>query len=230
MFPAEARPGTTSVGVAPWGKAVAMSLGRGRRGLVALLGIAAAVVLHAAGGWACASLASVDVIPGIVRPGQEVAWKGTFFIKDEPVQLLWNALDGPVLSTATPPSADNGLHGNWRFVEGTFTVPANATPGSYVVIATQKAVKGSATWGVPARGLVQVSDGSPVLGQAVGNPAPPRPTDLVTGDSLDGGAFLLAAAGAAGIALLLAGVGVLAAASRRSTAAEPRPVRSGPGA
>lgn len=208
-----------------------MSSRHGRRGFVALFGIAAAVVLQAAGGWACASLASVDVTPQVVRPGQEVAWKGTFFIKDEPVRLLWNALDGPLLSTATPPSADNGLHGNWRFVEGTFTIPADAKAGSYVVIATQTAVKGSATWGVPARGLVQVSDGSPVLGQAVGNPAPPRPTDLVTSDSLDGGAFLLAAAGAGGVALLLAGIGVLVAAGRTKDATpQVQPVRSGPGA
>lgn len=207
-----------------------MSTRHGRRGLVALFGITAAVTLQAATGWGCASLAAVDVTPQVVRPGQEVAWKGTFFIKDEPVQLLWNALDGPVLSTATPPSADNGLHGNWRFVDGTFTVPADARPGSYVVIATQKAVKGSATWGVPARGVVQVSDGSPVLAQPPSNPAPPRPTDLVIGDSLDAGAFLLAAAGAAGVALLLAGIGVLVAASRKGDAPQAQPIRSGRGA
>jgi hypothetical protein len=208
-----------------------MSLRHGRRGLVALFGISAAVMLQAATSWGCASLAAVDVTPQVVRPGQEVAWKGNFFIKDEPVHLLWNALDGPLLSTATPPSADNGLHGNWRFVDGTFTVPADAKPGTYVVIATQKAVKGSATWGVPARGLVQVSDGSPVLGQPAGNPAPPRPTDLLTGESLDGGAFLLAAAGAGGVALLLAGIGVLVAASRTKDALpQPEPVRSRRGA
>lgn len=207
-----------------------MSSGHGRRGLVALIGVVAAVVLHAAGGWACASLAAVDVTPGVVRPGQEVAWKGTFFIKDEPVRLLWNALDGPLLATATPPSADNGLHGNWRFVEGTFTVPADAKAGSYVVIATQTAVKGSATWGVPARGLVQVSDGSPVLGQPVGNPAPPRPVDLVRGESIETGTFLLVAAGAAGVALLLAGIGVLIAAGRNGSAPQAQPVRSRPGA
>jgi hypothetical protein len=207
-----------------------MSLGHSRRGLVALFGIAAGVLLQAAAGWTCASIASVEVTPGVVRPGQEVAWKGVFFIKDEPVRLLWNALDGPVLSTATPPSADNGLHGNWRFVEGTFTVPADAKAGSYVVIATQNAVKGSATWGVPARGLVQVSDGSPVLGQAAGNPAPPRPNDLVASDSLKGGAFLLAAAGAGGVALLLGGMGILIAASRRADTPVVQPVRSRPGA
>ena len=208
-----------------------MSVGHGRRGLIALFGMAAGLVLlQAAAGWACASLAAVDVTPGVVKPGQEVAWRGTFFIKDEPVRLHWNALDGPLLSTATPPGPDNGLHGNWRFVDGSFTVPADAKAGTYVVIAVQNAVKGSATWGVPARGLVQVSDGSPVLGQAVGSPAHPRPNDFVTTESLGSGAFLLAAAGAGGVALLLAGLGIVVAAGRRSTAPVAQPVRSEPGA
>jgi hypothetical protein len=157
-----------------------------------------------------------------------VAWRGTFFIKDEPVTLRWNTLDGPILSVATPPGPDNGLHGNWRFVDGTFTVPADAKAGTYIVIATQKEVKGSATWGVPARGLVQVSDSSPVLGQPAEPPTSPRPSDLVTSESLSAGDFLLAAAGAGGVALLLAGLGVVLVASRRSDPAQVQPVRSGP--
>ena len=105
-----------------------MSFGHESAGARRPLCVAGAVVLHAASGWACASLASVDVTPNVVRPGQEVAWRGTFFIRDEPVRLHWNTLDGPLLSTATPPGPDNGLHGNWRFVDGTFTVPADARP------------------------------------------------------------------------------------------------------
>jgi hypothetical protein len=203
-----------------------MSFGPSRRGLVALSVIAGALVAQAASGWACASLASVDVTPNVVRPGQEVAWRGTFFIKDEPVQLRWNALDGPLLSTATPPGPDNGLHGNWRFVDGTFTVPADAKAGRYVVIATQNAVKGSQTWGVPARGIVQVSDGSPILGQPDEPLVEQRPADLVTGKSLSGGDFLLAALGAGGVALLLAGLAVVVAAGRKGTAPETAVARS----
>ena len=192
--------------------------------------IGSGILLHAAGGWACASLAAVDVTPNVVRPGQEVAWRGTFFIQNEPVTLRWNTLDGPILSVETPPGPDNGLHGPWRFVDGTFTVPADAKAGTYIVIATQKEVKGSATWGVPARGLIQVSDGSPVLGQPAEPPRPPRPAELVTSESLRAGDFLLAAVGAGGVALLLAGLGVVLAASRRSEAPQAEPVRRGPGA
>lgn len=203
-----------------------MSFGPSRRGFVALFVIAGALVAQAASGWACASLASVEVTPNVVRPGQEVAWRGTFFIKDEPVRLHWNTLDGPLLSTATPPGPDNGLHGNWRFVDGTFTVPADAKAGKYLVIATQNAVKGSQTWGVPARGIVQVSDGSPILGQPDEPLVEQRPADLVTGRSLSGGDFLLAALGAGGVALLLAGLAVVVATGRRSTAPETAVARS----
>jgi hypothetical protein len=188
--------------------------------------VGGALLAQAAAGWSCASLASVDVMPNVVRPGQEVAWRGTFFIRDEPVRLQWNSLDGPLLSTATPPGPDNGLHGNWRFVDGTFTVPADAKPGTYLVIATQNAVKGSQTWGVPARGIVHVSDGSPVLGQNLVPPAEQRPVDLVTGDSLSGRDFVLAALGAGGIALLLAGFAVVVAAGRKG--ATPEPATAGP--
>lgn len=202
-----------------------MLRGRGPKGLWVLLGIATGVIVQAAAGWACASLASVELTPGVAKPGQEVAWKGTFFIKDEPVVLHWNALDGAVVSTATPPSADNGLHGNWRIVEGTFTVPADAKAGSYLVVATQTAVKGSATWGVPARTVIQVSDGSPVVGQRIGRPDEQRPADLVTTSSLTGSSFVLAAMGAGGVALLLAGLGVVLASGRRSDRPEPQAVR-----
>jgi hypothetical protein len=207
-----------------------MRMGRVRRGLVAIFAIGSVFVLQAAAGWGCASLASVEATPNVVRPGQEVAWRGTFFIKDEPVTLRWNTLDGPVLSVATPPGPDNGLHGNWRFVDGTFTVPADARPGTYLLIATQDAVKGSQTWGVPARGLIQVSDGSPVLGQQAGPPPVERPADLLTSESLSGGDFVLVAAGAAGVALLLGGLGVVLAMGRRAAAPEPQPSRSGRGA
>jgi hypothetical protein len=202
-----------------------MSLGHSRRGLVALTLIAGAILLQASSGWACASLATVEAMPNVVRPGQEVPWRGTFFIKDEPVELRWNALDGPLLSTATPPGPDNGLHGNWRFVDGTFTVPADARPGTYILIATQKAVKGSQTWGVPARGLIHVSDGSPVLGQTPGPVAEQRPVDLVSGESFGAGDFVLAAMGAGGVALLLAGLAVVVTAGRRSDAPRPEAVR-----
>lgn len=190
---------------------------RGRRVVVGLAGVAAVLVVAASSSFACGSLALVEVTPNVVRPGQEVTWKGTFFLKDEPVSIRWNAVDGPVLSTATPPSADNGLHGNWRFVDGAMTIPADAKPGTYVVVATQNAVKGNSTWGIPARTVVQVSDGAPIVAGAVGQSNVVRPGSLVTTRSVAAGTLALVALGAAGVAMFLVGV-ALAFAGRRPSA------------
>jgi len=193
-----------------------------RKAILCLTGGIAALIVAASASFACASLALIEVTPSVVRPGQEVNWKGTFFIKDEPVAIRWNALDGPVLATGVPPSADNGLHGNWRFVEGTLTIPADVKAGSYMVVATQNPVKGTNTWGIPARTVVQVSDGTPVLGQAVGQSNIIRPDTLLSEESISGGTIAVVALGAAGIAMFMVGIG-LAFAARRPVS-RPAPV------
>lgn len=191
-----------------------------RRALVCVAGGIAVMLMAVSASFACASLALIEVTPTVVRAGQEVNWKGTFFIKDEPVQVRWNALDGPVLATATPPSADNGLHGNWRFVEGKMTIPADVRAGSYMVIATQNPVKGNSTWGIPARTIVQVSDGSPVLGAPADAPGAPRPDTLLTEKTVSTGTLAVVGLGAAGVAMFLAGI-ALAVTGRRPPAPTP---------
>ncbi len=191
-----------------------MMVSTGRRALVCLAGGIGAILVAASSSFACASLALVEVNPNVVKAGQEVSWKGTFFIKDEPVQIRWNALDGPVLATATPPSADNGLHGNWRFVEGRMTIPEGLAPGTYLVIATQNPVKGNNTWGIPARTTVQVSDGRPVLGADPDRAVPSRPDTLLEEESVSAGTLAVVGLGAAGVAMFIVGM-ALAFAGRR---------------
>ncbi len=194
-------------------------MGARRARLVFVLGgVVAAILATASQAWPCASLAAVEVNPSVVRPGQEVDVKVTFVNKDNPVELRWNALNGPVLATIEPSAFTEGLHGNWRFADGKITIPADAKPGNYVLIANQEAVKGTNTWGIPARGLVQVSDGRPVLGQTLGPPPAVRPDNLITEKGVTGGDLLLVGLGAAGITMLLAGVGIVLAAGRRSRA------------
>ena len=189
---------------------------RHRRPVLALGGVVAAVLVTASQAWPCASLAAVELTPAVVRPGQEATVKVTFVNKDKPVELRWNALNGPLLATIEPSTFTEGLHGNWRFAGAKITIPADAKPGNYVLIANQEASKGTNTWGIPARGLVQVSDGTPVLGQNLG-PAPVvRPSNLVTEEGVTGGDLLLVGLGAAGITMLLAGFGIVLAASRRN--------------
>lgn len=189
---------------------------RHRRLVFVFAGIAAAVLATASQAWPCASLAAVEITPGVVRPGQEADVKVTFVNKDKPVELRWNALNGPVLATIEPSTFSEGLHGNWRFANGKITIPGDARPGNYVLIANQEAVKGTNTWGIPARGLVQVSDGTPVLGQALGPPPAVRSDNLVSEKGVTAGDLLLVGLGAAGITMLVAGFGIVLAAGRRT--------------
>lgn len=193
---------------------------RSVRGWVAAAGVGALAALATASqAWGCASLALVEIDPKVVQPGQEVAVKVTFVNKDKPVELRWNALNGPLLATIEPATFTEGLHGNWRFANGTITIPANATSGNYLLIANQEAVAGTNTWGIPARTLVQVSSaGSPVIGQPVGPVPEVRPESLVSEESVGSGELLLVGLGAAGISMLLAGFGIVVLASRRDRA------------
>jgi len=175
----------------------------------------------AASGWACASVTSLDFTPAVAAPGQEVTVLVTFVSKDKPVELRWDALNGPVLATIdhTSPAFTEGLHGNWRFATAKITIPANATPGDHIVIATQEYVRGTATWGMPARGLIQVSAaGSPVVGAPPGPPAEVRPVELVADDGVGAGTVLVAALGAAGVTMLVGGIMFLFLSIRRNRA------------
>jgi len=79
-------------------------------------------------------------------------------------------------------------------------------------------VKGNSTWGIPARTVVQVSDGTPVLGQAVGQSNVVRPDTLLTGNSISGGTIAVVALGAGGVTMFMVGVALAftAVARRRS--------------
>jgi hypothetical protein len=153
-----------------------MTQRRGRRGLLALTGVTAAIMIGASAAWACASLAELKLAMPMASAGEEVAFKGTFFNKDNPVEIRWNSLDGPVLTTVTPDTFTAGLHGNWRFANGSFTVPADAQPGNYLVIANQEAAEHTNTWGIPARTLLQVGDAPPSSGRASPRPGLSGPT------------------------------------------------------
>jgi hypothetical protein len=184
--------------------------------------VALAVLATAAQSWACASLMAIDLTPaGPVAPGQEVQVRVTFVHKDKPVELRWDALDGPILAVIDPATFAEGLHGNWRFASTTITIPQNAQAGSHLLIANQEASRITALWGAPARGLVQVSSaGQPLVGQDPGPARVVRPADLVTEDSVSAGDMVVVGLGAAGATMLLAGIGVVVLASRRK---EPGP-------
>lgn len=177
--------------------------------------IAAGVVMAvAAAAWACIPVATLQVSPVEVEPGQEVAVTGTSYGKASDVVLRFDTLDGPALATLTP---SNG------HIEGRITVPQATEPGDHVIIATQEAVVGETTWGVPSRALVTVvgPGGAPIGDRSVELLADgQRSPGLVSGTSVGTGELLLVALGTAGVAMFLAGGAALVAGGRRRAVTE----------
>lgn len=182
--------------------------------------VGGALIVPAALAWACIPVATLNLSPPQVRPGQEVTVTGgpfgssSFPKPHSPVVLHFNAIDGPVLATIDP--VKDGR------ISGTFTVPADTTPGNYVVVATQQAQEGDTTWGVPARALVQVvgDGGAPVVGAPLAAPLEERPVGLVEDDPVGVGTLVLIALGVGGVAMFAAGMVALVSGRRRSPEAE----------
>ena len=193
---------------------------RVQRVAVAVLGVAGAVVMAAATAWACVSGPSVNLSTTDAKPGQEVTATLRDIRKADPVQVRWNALDGPVLSSVTHDGSGNPILAK-------FTVPESAKAGNYVVIFSQTGSDGKLTQ-MPVRALLNVSgaNGSnPVVGAPVGSVEQGRPEGLVTTDtSVSTAAFLLVALGVAGIGMFAVG-GAALLAGRKGQAPAAAPAR-----
>ncbi|HEX3426370.1 MAG TPA: hypothetical protein VHT30_09575 [Acidimicrobiales bacterium] len=117
--------------------------------------------------FACTNLAELNVGPTSGPAGTKVTVTGSAFANvpsNTPVALHWGSANGPVLATVTPD--DSGAIGPF-----TLTVPANATPGSYVIVASQTEIdNGQTPWGLPARTAFTVSGTAPA-GAAARNAA-----------------------------------------------------------
>ncbi len=120
----------------------------------------------------------------------------------------------------SPDTFTQGLHGNWRFANGSFTVPTDARPGNHLVIANQEAAENTNTWGIPARALLQVGEGTPLAGESFAPARPERPDALLTEDSTNVGSLLVVGIGAAGLAMFLSGVAMLFASRRPAPRAQ----------
>jgi hypothetical protein len=175
-----------------------------RRWALVTIGAVGTMVAFAATAWACVSGPAVNLSTVNAQPGQEVTVSGTNFRQPNPVTVRWNALDGPVLATFDEPSN--------RLIGGTFTVPADARAGNYVVIFSQTDEQGSLTQ-LPIRALLTVTpDGSaaPVLGGGLVAADVDRPAGLVIEDnSVSGATLALVGLGVAGIGMFVAGMAAL---------------------
>jgi len=122
---------------------------RRRLGFLLIFGAAISLVV-ASTAWACGVLATLKVSSSSGTPGQQLTATGRNYSaagNASPVQIRWNSRNGPVLQNATPDTAGN--------INTTFNVPANASPGWYVVMATQT-VGGVPKSGTPGRTTVRV--------------------------------------------------------------------------
>ena len=185
-------------------------------------GIGAVAALFTATAWACIAGPTLDVIPRQATAGSQVTLKGVSY-NPNPVAVRFNALDGPIIGTIQP-TGGTGTSSNWN-LEGTVTLPADAKPGNYVLIATQPSADGKLTQ-IPTRGLVSITGSTaPVVGAPLTAPPAERPVGLAEGESVSTGTAILVGLGVAGVALFLAGTAALFA-SRRPQAAGPTPARA----
>lgn len=176
----------------------------------------AVMVIPAAAAWACLSLAGISTNNATVQPGQSVVVNGVEF-GSNPVQIHYNGLNGPVLATATPDSNSG------NFTQAV-TIPATASPGQAVLVATEAAAtpdgknNGSST-GAPARALINVTGaGGAPLAATSANAA--RATGVTTSAPTGVGTLALVGLGAAGVSLLAGGMFALVGSRRRSPVAE----------
>lgn len=171
--------------------------------------------MFAAAAWACIAGPTLEVIPRQASAGSEVTLKGVSY-NANPVAVRFNALDGPVIGTIQP-TGGTGTSSNWN-LEGKVTLPADAKPGNYVLIATQPSADGKLTQ-IPTRALVSVTGTTaPVVGASLTAEPTERPVGLVEGDEVSTGTKVLVGVGVAGVALFLAGVAAMFAGRRPEAA------------
>ena len=180
----------------------------------------AGVLVVAATAWACVSGPAVNLSTNTVKAGDEVAVNGTNFRQPHPVQVRFNALDGPVLATLDAPGSD-------RTVTGTVTIPQGTSPGNYVLILSQTGPDGKLSQ-LPIRALVTVvgpTGQMPVLGAGVSGQAEERPVGLIEADNdIAGSTLALIFLGVAGAGMFAAGMAALFA-GRRGSAEAPAAVK-----
>lgn len=147
----------------------------------------------------------LQVTPTEVRPGQEVSVYGTRgYGFTNPVEVRFNATDGPVLGSFQPTNEPYAPFG-----PGTVRIPDGLSPGTYFLWATQllspaeKHIRG-----VPARATITVlgPGGMPVLGAQVGTPGDEGVVGFARGEGPSAWSLILVGLGVAGLALFGAGL------------------------
>lgn len=165
-----------------------------------------------AAAWACLPVASLNTSSATAQPGGQITVTGAEF-GSNPVDIHFNSITGPVLATFTPNGDANGTF------SGAVTIPANASPGTAILVATEDAASRGSAPGAPARALVDiVGPGGAPLAPAGGVAA--RPVSPLVTSSVSTGGLVLVALGALGVALLVAASVAMVGTRRGRPAAE----------
>lgn len=164
-------------------------------------------------------VAQLIVEPTQVEPGGEVMVEGQRgFGREFPVEIRFDALDGPVLATI---ETDEQFFA--AFDPQPVRIPSDVEPGTYLLYATQELGEGDGhIRGVPARAVIQVvgEGGSPAFSQPLAAPVEGRPANLAVEEGLDLGTLGLIALGVAGVALVAAAAVALVASRRGQPATQ----------
>lgn len=187
----------------------------GKMGVGAGVAGAAAVVAIAAG-FACTSLAALNLSAASGPAGSNLTVSGSSFnaVADgnTPVAIHFNGVTGPILATveadasgALPPTA--------------ITIPAGTQPGFYTIVASQtETAGGGPSWGTPARAAFEVT--APGVGPQGAPNGGPGVTVTPAGSGLGAGTVgLLAALGVGGLLLFGMGAATFIGNARRVPAA-----------
>lgn len=126
---------------------------RRRAGFLFIFGAIAPFVVLASTAWACGVLATLKAAPSTAAAGQTVSASGANYAPNmttfTPVSIRWDSRTGPVVKEVTP-----GADGKFNT---TFPIPAGATAGDHILIATQNRISdGSSKSGTPGRTLMRV--------------------------------------------------------------------------
>ena len=190
-----------------------------RFGLAATGVVGIGMMALASAAFACTNLAALNLSSSSGPAGSSITVTGSAFSKppkNTPVDLHWNGVNGPILATVTPDAAGAINPTN-------ITIPADAQPGFYTIVATQTEVAtGLNPWGIPTRAGFSVEGPG-----ATAAPAPQAVPPAATSDSGVSGGFiaLSVALGLGGLVLFGLGAATFLSTYRRR-AATPSRVRN----
>lgn len=182
-----------------------------------LSGLAALILLLGMTGAAGANLATLNVSATRARPGATVSLTGASFavprpdsgVDPTPVVIHWQGENGQVIAQATPDQFGS--------ISATFTVPADAMPGTYILVGTQRTPRRSPDAPADAPATLVPEPGTParlsfeVLGAGHLEGSAPVVTEPVDAKSdLDSTVWIVLTAAFGAVAISLFGGGLIA--------------------